>query len=165
MDWKLDGHMNSGGTFTPLLGGSVAMGDFDGEGTLDLVSGAFGADLGAFLDAGMVRVVMNEDATDVELPIAAAPIDRLHLSMRGANPSRGNVQLSLALPKEADVELAAYDVTGRLVWKDVRKLAAGRHDVEWDRSLEDGTRAASGVFLFKARVGNETTTQRVVVLR
>ena len=165
MDWKLEGPLNSGGAFTPVLGGSVAMGDFDGEGKLDLAAGAFGADLGSFMDAGIVALVMNEDATDVEEPVVSSHVEQLQLSLRGSNPSRGNVQFGLAVPTDADVEIVAYDVAGRLVWKEARRFTAGHHDFEWDRTRQDGTRVASGVFLFKARAGEKTSTQRVVLLR
>lgn len=134
--------------------------------TLDLVTGAFGADPAGVINAGLVNVVLNEDATQIREPVvAAALVDRFALTMRGSNPCRGPVELSLALPRSGKVEVSVFDVAGRRVWSDVRSLEAGMHELTWDGSRQDGSRVAPGVFLVKARVSGESDTQRVVLVR
>ena len=77
------------------------------------------------------------------------------------NPFRETATLRFALPERAEVDLAVYDLTGRVV----ARLAggehpAGYHDVSWEaRGL------AAGVYLVRLTAGPFSPTRRVVLLR
>ena len=80
------------------------------------------------------------------------------------NPVREFASIGFDLPREASVELAAYDVAGRRV----ATLAsgawpAGRHSVRWAPEGTGGARLAAGVYLLKLEAAGVRTVQRVVV--
>ena len=77
------------------------------------------------------------------------------------SPSRGPVTFTLALPRSARVELAAYDLSGRVVDRgEAVELAAGWHDVRWTRA---GTLPA-GVYFARLRVDGRAAGERRVVI-
>lgn len=85
----------------------------------------------------------------------------------GPNPSRGAVRVTLALPAdERDVRVSVHDVAGReLALLSSGALAAGRHSWNWDGRDPRGVPAAPGVYLVRARTGEQMRTGRVVVAR
>ena len=90
----------------------------------------------------------------------------LSFSAPRPNPSRNHVGFELALPKEADVNLAIFDVQGRRVYTMVdRRIAAGWHQVRWDG---DGGGAAGGSGVYFARLtvdGRTVAHKRIVMMR
>jgi flagellar hook capping protein FlgD len=88
----------------------------------------------------------------------------VELSNGFPNPSRGAVEFALDLPRASQVEWAVYDVQGRSVWSQSYAFAAGRATLRWDGLDAAGHRAATGVYLVRARVDNATFTRRVVRL-
>ena len=90
------------------------------------------------------------------------------LALPVPNPSRtGHVSVTFYLPGPADVRLALYSTSGRLV--DTLKegpTPAGFHSVVWNGLRADGQRAASGLYFYKLTVNGRPAGQRqVVVLR
>jgi hypothetical protein len=82
----------------------------------------------------------------------------------GPNPGRGRVRLSYVLPEPGDVELAVYDLQGRLV----RALAdgarpAGRYRAVWDRLDGDGMRAAAGIYIVRLATPDAQLTRKLVL--
>jgi hypothetical protein len=73
----------------------------------------------------------------------------------GKSPS-----IQLRMPVAGPVELAVYDVTGRLVDRLDRTLSAGVHEIEWDASER-----SAGVYFLRAKAGAETVTHKMVVVR
>jgi hypothetical protein len=79
------------------------------------------------------------------------------------NPSRTATTARFALPREAEVQVAVYDVTGRKVADLVdRAMPAGQHSVTWDFRDTEGRDVPVGIYLVKLRSGGTTLTQRVI---
>lgn len=77
------------------------------------------------------------------------------------NPFDAATTLRYALPERADVELAVYDLLGRLVTRLVSdSRPAGYHEVRWEA---DGL--ASGPYLVRLSTEAFTQTRRVLLLR
>jgi hypothetical protein len=92
----------------------------------------------------------------VEVPVAVA------FALAGAepNPAVRELQVAFSLPDAAGARLEAYDVTGRRVAQaEVGGLGAGRHVVKLGGELR------SGVYLVRLTRGEQTLTQRAVVVR
>jgi hypothetical protein len=84
------------------------------------------------------------------------------VTLRGTNPVRGQMRLTLEVQGERETSVELLDVNGRRV----AQLFAGR--TSGARALELDTRSSAltpGVYLAVARSGAETARQRVVVLR
>jgi hypothetical protein len=106
-----------------------------------------------------------EGAGVVGVPGPEAAPARLTLSLR-PNPTDGRLGVELELPRAAPVELAIYDLQGRLVWREApREFAAGRRHVAWSGRTVDGARARVGVYLMRAIVGGEVLTRRFAIVR
>jgi len=82
------------------------------------------------------------------------------------NPTGDLAVMRYALPREANVSLAVYDVMGRAV----RQLesgfaAAGMHSTTWDLKAQDGSRVERGVYFLRLAVGNQTFTRTLNISR
>ena len=77
------------------------------------------------------------------------------------NPANSAVSLPFRLAREADVELAIYNALGqRAALLVAERLAAGEHLARWG-----GERAASGAYWAVLKVGGETRTRRLMLVR
>ena len=83
----------------------------------------------------------------------------------GPNPAR-TVRLTFALPEHRVVDVGVFDVVGRRV-ATVAKGAfdAGIHNLEWDGRDNSGQRVRTGLYFYRALLGNDVMTSRNVVLQ
>jgi len=82
------------------------------------------------------------------------------------NPFTEGTVLSLALPDAANVVVSIHDLTGRLVRTLVSQtLGAGVHEIAWDGRDGRGERAASGVYFFRAEVGERREVRKLVLMK
>jgi hypothetical protein len=103
---------------------------------------------------------------------AGAPSTPVRPALHPAVPNPFNPRTTLAfdVPGEAGgarhVELAIYDVTGRLVRQLVDgPIGAGSHAVAWDGRHLRGGAAASGIYFAQLRMGQFSTTRKLVMAR
>ena len=91
------------------------------------------------------------------------------LRVEGPVPARIDreiLRFSYHLPHAAVVDLAVYDVRGRLVRRLlVEGRQAGRGEIDWDGRDEDGRPAASGVYLVRLATEREARTRKIAVMR
>ena len=105
--------------------------------------------------------------TDAPVASVGVPRDRLALSV-SPNPTRGGVGLALAIPGlgARDVVVEVYDLRGARVATPFRgALAAGERALAWDGRDSDGRPVPSGAYFVRARVGAETVSEKVTILR
>ena len=80
------------------------------------------------------------------------------------NPFSDRTAIRYSVPHPLDVNLAVYDLSGRLVTTLVNgKQTAGWHNVTWNRTDGEGRRVASGVYFYKLNSGTYRTTRKLVV--
>ncbi len=126
------------------------------------------------LDTGLPPYQIAFDRDDVTIPLAPAagvaggarPSAALALSAPWPDPARERVSLRLDLPRAGDASVEVLDLAGRRV----RVLAsgarpAGESTVGWDLRDEGGNRAAPGMYLVRARMGEMSITRKVVTVR
>ncbi len=97
----------------------------------------------------------------MEIPLA------MELHPAYPNPFNPRTTISYELPGDSRVELAVYDLNGRLV-KRIRSgetEVAGRHEAVWFGQDESGQEAASGVYLYRLKVGSESRTGRMGLMK
>lgn len=84
------------------------------------------------------------------------------------NPFRGNTRLAytVSTPSGAPVNIAVYDVTGRRVRQllDTRQ-GAGSHEITWNGLNDAGESARSGIYFYRAAIGDEKSVIRITLLR
>lgn len=81
-------------------------------------------------------------------------------------PFTGRVEVSFATQTALPVEIDVFDIRGRRVAVLAREgFAPGAHTVQWDGRDQDGRQAASGVYLFRARIDGVVQTRKSVLMR
>ena len=100
-----------------------------------------------------VPVSISEE--DLEVPMVAT------LSQNYPNPFNPVTNLSFELPAQDKVSISVYDITGRRVAVLVRNetMSAGRHTLSFD-----GSRLASGVYLYRMQLGTGQQFTRKMTL-
>ena len=74
------------------------------------------------------------------------------------NPFNPSTEIALALPRRAEVELAIFDVSGRLVRRfPMGTMDAGEHRVTWRGDDQNGRPVVSGVYYARVYVDGEAT--------
>ena len=92
---------------------------------------------------------------------------RFALDFAGAspNPVVDRSRLAFTLAEAGPVRLALYDVNGRLVRTLAQEVrGAGRHEVVWDGTGEDGARLGAGLYWARLEAAGRVFTKRVTVL-
>lgn len=83
------------------------------------------------------------------------------LSQNYPNPFNPTTEISFALPKASNARLDIYNIMGQKVATLVnRHLEAGFHTAVWD-----GTRVASGVYLYRLEAGDFLGTKKMILLK
>lgn len=82
------------------------------------------------------------------------------------NPFNPTTRIDFFLPQAEDVDLVIYNITGQQVRKllDARETA-GAHSVFWDSRNDAGEGVASGVYFYRLRAGEFTSSRRMVLLK
>ncbi|MGH7726030.1 MAG: FlgD immunoglobulin-like domain containing protein [Candidatus Eiseniibacteriota bacterium] len=107
---------------------------------------------------GGVRVISVDGPPElVNVPKALA------FGLPMPNPAPRGVSFSLALPEAATVDLAIYDVQGRLVQRAVGDMEAGWHTLRWDGTDNAGRTTSTGVYFARLRVDEKILPTRQII--
>lgn len=95
---------------------------------------------------------------------APSPGELRGLALRGApNPFRGGTALHFEVARPGFVDLAVYDVGGRLVKRLANAwMPAGSHTLSWDGADAGGVPASAGVYLVRMRTADGVQNGRIV---
>lgn len=100
-----------------------------------------------------------------DVPPGSSPAGSLALVV-APNPFGSLTGVQFVLERGADVDVAIFDLAGRKVRQLLRGYrGTGIVRVEWNGLDDHGQRAAGGVFLVRVRLGGETVSKRIVLLR
>lgn len=101
------------------------------------------------------------------VPTVASPAGpAVWLGVPHPNPARGGtgVAMDFALARAGAVDLAIYDVSGRLVARLMQStMGSGTHRAAWDLRNAAGTRATPGVYLVRLVAGDARATRKVTI--
>ena len=115
-----------------------------------------------FADVSGRSVVPSEGVLGIG--VGGAP--RLELSAARPNPMSRETRFELSLAAAANVDLGIFDLSGRRVASLVHgHLDAGGHTIVWDGKRTDGSRAADGVYFYRASGAGDPVTRRLVLMR
>jgi hypothetical protein len=139
---------------------SIALGDFNRDGGLDVVTAS------ATDSTLTVNLHGAGSATAVEVT-ALAPPARARLLQNYPNPFNPRTTIRYSLSREERVRLAVYDVGGRLVATLLDGLqAAGEHSIPWDGRDAGGGAVGSGVYFYRLTTeSGERESKRMVILK
>jgi hypothetical protein len=120
-----------------------------------------GSALPSFVSMGLVTPEQMP-GTEIGTGLAIA-----HLEDVAPNPFNPETVLSFDLPDAREVSLVVYDLAGRTVrtLMDDEVRGAGRHEMKWDGSNDQGTAVPSGVYLYRLFGRGVDVTKRMTLLR
>jgi hypothetical protein len=80
------------------------------------------------------------------------------------NPAKSSTTFIITndrMGNELNVELDVYDASGRLLWKHEESgtSASSTYTVTWDLTLDNGRRLSTGVYLYRARISSDGSSQ------
>ncbi len=105
-----------------------------------------------------------ENLTDVMGESESIPY-RISLS-NYPNPFNSSTTISFTLPEAGHVDLAIYDIIGRLVNTLVNAdINAGHQTVIWDGTDELGRPVSSGIYFYTLRSGEISSSSRMLLLK
>ena len=110
---------------------------------------------------GDIDMWENNVTSVIEL-VGTTPLPT-EVSLNGAypNPFNPSTNISFSLPTEMHVNLAVYDISGRLgveLMNEVR--SASDHSIEWN-AIDN----SSGVYFVKLTAGNSVNTQKIMLIK
>ena len=139
--------------------------DFGAPGVF-VFSAASGALLAGPLDTGLppIEVAFDHASGGVAAPLLATRREPLALASPWPQPAAGAVSARLSLAYAARVVVEILDLAGRRV----RTIAAsewpaGAREIVWDARDATGRGVPAGVYVMRARAGEVSVSQRVVV--
>jgi len=131
----------------------------------DIPGRTIGARIG--VDAfALAEAYFGQPATAVAEEFTADRPSALALSQNYPNPFNSSTAIAFDLPHQEAVELSVYTIAGQQVATLVRGVrAAGRYRITWDGHSDAGAALASGVYLYRLRIGAQVETRKMLLLR
>jgi hypothetical protein len=97
-------------------------------------------------------------------PEGTPPVLALHSPV--PNPFDRETRIAFDLPHATRASARVYDVSGALVRTLLDEpIAAGRHEIVWPGTNDEGRRVAQGVYLLRLEVGRAMETRKLVLTR
>jgi len=111
-------------------------------------------------EVGAILVTVEHGTPGADLPAVLA----LHHNV--PNPFNPNTMIRFDLPRPCGVELAVFDLTGRLVRNLVSgPMEAGRQTIEWDGRDGRGRQVASGVYFSRLKAEDRVLTRKMMLVK
>ncbi len=112
------------------------------------------------LDAARIAL----GAVAVTAGYGQGPVSQVALHQNYPNPFFSSTQIRFEIPERMKVELAVYDVTGRVVARLVDDVVEpDRHVYVWDGRNDSGNDVASGIYFMRLKAGNTTRVRKLVI--
>ena len=110
---------------------------------------------------GDIESWSNNGASVIELAATTPVPTEVSLNDAYPNPFNPSTNISFSLPYEMHVNLAVYDISGRLVTELMNEVrAADSYDVIWN-AVDN----SSGVYFVKLTAGNTVHTQKIMLIK
>ena len=155
------------GNSKDLLGGSAAIGDFDGDDRDDILIGA----PDSVNSTGEAYVLLGTTLSGIlskrtiEMPLISSEVARIphnfSLEQNYPNPFNPTTKIVYGLPANSFVNISIYDVLGNLVMNLVNgEKTAGYHSVEFGAS-----KLPCGVYIYRITAGDFINAKKTILLR
>jgi hypothetical protein len=91
-------------------------------------------------------------------------VSRLHDNY--PNPFNPRTTIKYDLKQPGRVELAVFDIAGRLVKQLVSEsMSAGHHEAIWEGQDSGGRQASAGVYFFRLKTADTVDTKRMTLIK
>ena len=111
-----------------------------------------------FVLTGIVSIETTDSNAEV--------IYQFNLEQNYPNPFNPTTTIQYALPRQSNVSLLIYNVSGQKVRELVNKQqTTGKYQVIWDGRNDAGREVSSGIYLYTMTAGNFKNTGKMVLIR
>ena len=164
-------------TVTPWTGvvGAGQSSDFDVLiDATDLVHGTYQATIYSRIDVsgqrptiGTIPVTLTVDSTvSIGVDESESPLKAFALEQNFPNPFNPTTTIVYELPRQSNVTLTVYDVTGRRVRELLSGIQpAGRHAAVWNGTDAAGRPVATGVYFYRLVASDFDRTRKMLLLK
>ncbi|MBD3169059.1 MAG: S8 family serine peptidase [candidate division Zixibacteria bacterium] len=171
-------------TYGTLTNSSVAIGNFDGDGDLELAVGLrqsfdnvfvvdyketasfSGSDWRMFGHDITRTHRWHEWQTDIDDEGPDALPKAFELSQNYPNPFNPSTKIMYSLPSDSKVKMVVYNLMGREVATLVDKhQKAGSHEVAWDGRNAGGQKVASGIYFYKLDTDDQSAVKKMLLMK
>jgi hypothetical protein len=135
-------------------------GDIDNDGNGDLVftSASFATDKPHIFMIEHDEELSNEN--EPQIP------SEFNMSQNYPNPFNPSTQFSYTLPESGNIELAIYDIAGKIVYKFHDGFQrAGNHNILWTGVDQNQKTVPSGVYFCQLKMESNTITKKMVMTK
>jgi len=110
--------------------------------------------------------ITADGATSVDDDLAAPGPEDFVLKQNYPNPFNLSTTIEFNLTRRAFTTVTVYNIVGQAVrdWT-FGELSPGRHSIMWNGRDDFGREAASGVYLYSLRAGEQRYTRKMVLLK
>lgn len=130
--------------------------DMDGNGSSEIIVGSQQGDV-ALISGGLGTL-----SADLEPALPTG----FSLSQNFPNPFNPSTAMTIQVPHQEHLTVAIYDILGREVKVfDFERAAPGTHTITWDGMDRNGKPVATGVYLYRAILGELSITKRMMLLK
>jgi hypothetical protein len=111
--------------------------------------------------AASVTVTGVDRIDDVEVPLT------FELYQNYPNPFNPTTTITFSLSQAAHVDLTVFNVLGQEVKKLIDKdmEASSQHSVVWDATDNLGQRVSTGIYLYRLKIGDESKSHKMLLLK
>jgi len=82
------------------------------------------------------------------------------------NPFNPSTNIRISIPGDSRVTLQIFDITGSLVKTLLDEtLAASNVEIRWDGTNSNGSKVASGMYLYRVKAGNNVITKKMIMMK
>lgn len=118
----------------------------------DLVTGPVAID---FMNVVLTSRPIGVEQYSTEIP------SKYRLEQNYPNPFNPATKIRFSVPKNSQVKVSVYDITGKIVEVLVNKtLNAGKYEADWNAS-----KYTSGVYFYKLESGSFTETRKMILVK
>ncbi|MGH1362457.1 MAG: FG-GAP-like repeat-containing protein [Calditrichia bacterium] len=144
-----------------------AMADMDGdiEGDQEVLYTGTPRGLAA-TDAPQPITILNDNGTRTGIFDDRNVAEGFELKQNYPNPFNPETSIQFEIPSALDVRINIYNALGQKVRSLLNEnRGPGVHTVKWDGRSNDGSRVASGMYIYSMTAGNITLTKRMTLLK
>ena len=89
------------------------------------------------------------------------------LAQNYPNPFNPSTTIKFTVPEYTTrTQVHIYNIAGQLVWeKTLNNVPVGNHEVVWNGESTNGTKAASGMYIYKLTAGNFSAAKRMLMIK
>lgn len=141
--------------------------DEDARQSVSLIDGRFRVQVGGEHPVRHISLVVGTPAYTADALEGVRPHQpALFLDQNAPNPFVSSTTIPYSLEQTEHVTLDIFNVMGQHVATLVdRRQEAGRHQVTWDARGGAGAHLASGLYVYRLRVGPHVVTRKMLLLR